>query len=303
MHSGGPIRARGRSDDTEEEVRLAGGKLAIHRHQHKPPLARGSSEIVHRQRTLMTGVLRDFLALQVCCGAEFAALMLTPAQENADCTIKEMIVYIDNVLGQSPGKSTLADWLEGGLLVYPSIAGPSAPLEIGSGKSNIRSWLDGCGDRVLYVGAHSTMHWMKRVRGPTGRTYQTIYMLPTATTLAAGNHKGERILVRTLPGASSAADFLAFIEDAVQLLASSIGAAASEIRVVGDRKHLSAEHAEAIQQLGHVVLGVHESASGAMGLIVDSLRSTIAEAPIRSAHIHSSQDLCGIVGAALGEKQ
>ena len=134
-----------------------------------------------------------------------------------------MIVYIDNVLGQSPGKSTLADWLEGGLLVYPSIAGPSAPLEVGSGKSDVGAWLNDCGDRVLYVGAHSTMHWMKRVRGPTGRTYQTIYMMPTVTTLAAGNYQGGRVLVRTYTGAPSAADFSAFVHEAIGLLASSIG--------------------------------------------------------------------------------
>ena len=221
---------------------------------HAIPRPRGGAHNLVYDRESVLDALRTFLVRPENGGTWFAhcrqcfrhalsmkfkAFIMLTNHIAGDATIKEMIAFLESSVSKSPGKSTLAEWLDGGLLVFPATAFQQAPYEL---SGSYEDWLSSCGGNVVYIGELVTAIWTKRARGPTARVGAPPGPMPRASTLIAADKDGVRLSAKSYDAAPTAADFTAFVVSTVTSAASRQGVAASEIGVVCDRRYLEEGH-------------------------------------------------------------
>ena len=157
-----------------------------------------------------------------------------------------MIAFLESRLAKSPGKSTLAEWLDGGLLVFPAISSQQNPNEP---PGNYEDWLGACNGSTVFIGELVTALWTKRARGPTARVGAPLGPMPRASTLIAVDKDGVRLSTKTYDDAPTASDFSVFVLSAGSSLSSRQGAMPGEIGVVCDRRYIREDLAASLVSL------------------------------------------------------
>ena len=80
--------------------------------------------------------------------------------ENGDATIQELTEFLARATGQPPGKSTLAEWLSNGLVIFPKAACKVTETL----ASDVPSTLDDfkAGRTVIFTAQQTIAVWTKR---------------------------------------------------------------------------------------------------------------------------------------------
>ena len=184
----------------------------------------GAHNVIYDKRTMMD-ILRAYLALP----------------DNADATIKEMIAHLESKIGSSPAKSTLAEWLEGGVVVFTAV-NPTAP-------NPLPAIFTPAAAPTMFIGELDTALWNKRPRGPSNRASGEIIDTHLVATLVAIATNGTTILARTYASQPSAQDFAMFAQEVVSVVAQQTGLDPSAMTVGTSEQYLRAEHAKILPLL------------------------------------------------------
>ena len=182
------------------------------------PLSTAKSIIAkHRKDPSYTGPKpRGGAFHQLYQKAEFMEL-LVPWLENNNtrATLNEMMAHLHVSHGKVPSRSTLANWLEGELLIDTHRVGYGTPEQI----SAFEAWQRSNTENGIYISSFNATVWTKRCRSRTSDPHVTMPAQKNAnvSTLVASTAAGP-LSIRQLACIVTTDDLVHFIDEAASML-------------------------------------------------------------------------------------
>ena len=168
---------------------------------------------------------------------------------NTDRPLKDIMAHFHEQTGATPAKSTLADWLEGGVIFFPNInqlAIDAAAFLFGGAAPAQPATLA----PMLHIAELSTAMWTKRGRGPNPRLKIEYFEGPQVSTLVALDAKGTTLVAHTFAAPATAQEYSMFAFEAVSVVAQQAGIASTDVIIGTSQRYIRPEHAEVLGIFG-----------------------------------------------------
>ena len=192
---------------------------------------------------------------------------------NTDRPLKDIMAHFQEQTGATPAKSTLADWLEGGVIFFPNIN----QLAVDAAALSLDVAAPVQADTpppMVHIAELSTAMWTKRGRGPNPRLKIETFEGPQVSTLVALNSEGSTIVAHTYAAPATAQEFSMFSFEAVSVVAQQAGIASTDVIIGTSQRYMRPEHGEVLGIFGCKIV----PADDAIAITMNMYKQAIVEA-------------------------